>query len=90
MAMHFDTVERRVFAIVFAAGEIRGRKDRDFDVPGGCVLPGVVVRRLIRKGVLSVHQLGTKERPAIVRPSIGARGRVIPPKVDSAAPSAAA
>lgn len=76
MSIRLDRAERRVFAIVFAAGEIRGGPKRDFSLAEGTVLPGTIIRALIRKGLLSVHQLGTATKPAIVRPSIGAAGKL--------------
>lgn len=76
MTIRLDAVERRVFAIIFAAGEIRGAERRDFALPEGTIVPGTIVRKLIRKGLLSVHQLGNGTKPAIVRPSIGAAAKV--------------
>lgn len=76
MTIRLDAAERRVFAIVFAAGEIRGAERRDFALPEGTILPGTIVRKLIRKGLLSVHQLGNGTKPAIIRPSIGAAARL--------------
>jgi hypothetical protein len=76
MSIRLDAAERRVFAIVFAAGEIRGAERRDFALPEGTILPGTIVRKLIRKGLLSVHQLGNGTKLAIIRPSIGAAAKV--------------
>jgi len=76
MTIRLTPVERRVLAIVISVGELRGADGRDFATAEGTVLPGSIIRALIRKGLLSVHRLGTKTTPAIVRPSIGAAGRM--------------
>lgn len=76
MTIRLQPAQRRVFAIVFAAGEIRSGPGRDFSLPEGTVLPGTIVRQLVAKGLLSVHQLGSSTRPAIIRPSIGAAAKV--------------
>lgn len=76
MTIRLPAVHRRLLAIVIAVGEIRGHDGRDFATAEGTVLPGSIIRALIRKGLLSVHQLGSATKPAIVRPSIGAAGRV--------------
>jgi len=76
MSIRLQPVQRRVFAIVFAAGEIRGGPGRDFSLLEGTVVPGTIVRQLVAKGLLSVHQMATKTKPAILRPSIGAAAKV--------------
>lgn len=76
MTIRLLPAQRRVFAIVFAAGEIRSGPGRDFSLPEGMVVPGTIVRQLVAKGLLSVHQMGSSTKPAIVRPSIGAAAKV--------------
>lgn len=90
--LRLDRVERRVFALLFAAGEARIENSAIL-IAGGGELPATVIRRLIRKGLVSRYVPLKGKGPVIIRPSIGAARKVREGTVDPAAldrPAAAA
>jgi hypothetical protein len=73
MAIRVTKVERRVFAVLFAAGEARA-EGGTFRLAEGMELPAAVIRRLIRMGLVSVFR--TAGGRVHIRPSIGAAGQM--------------
>lgn len=72
MSIRVTAVERRVFALLFAAGEARV-EDGHFRIEDRMELPAAVIRRLIRMGLVSVFRSSGKVH---IRPSIGAAGQM--------------
>ena len=70
MTIRVTAVERRVFALLFAAGEARAEAGT-FLIDDRMELPATIIRRLIRMGLVSVFRSGKRVH---IRPSIGAAG----------------
>lgn len=72
MTTSLSPVQRRVFAILFAAGEARVEGGAIL-VEGGGELPAAIIRQLITKGYLARTVRGKGH--VVIRPCIGAAGR---------------
>lgn len=72
MSAGLSPIQRRVFALLFAAGEARVENGAIL-IEGGGELPATIIRQLITKGYLA-RTVRDKGR-VVIRPCIGAAGK---------------